>query len=134
MHANIYIFKTFRPGPNVAATFGSGPNIAAIFVLYTGQNMDATFGPRKDIIWHGGTEYGSHILSGRTKYGSHIWSRTKFGCHNRSAGQFISRTFCAVAARTPIAHRFSAHRMLSNQFTQHLKEKCTRFKCACTNM
>ena len=29
--------------------------------------MDATFGPRADIIWHGGTEYGSHTLSGRTK-------------------------------------------------------------------
>ena len=30
--------------------------------------MDAIFGPRADIIWHGKTEYGSHILSGRTKY------------------------------------------------------------------
>ena len=71
------------------------PNIAAIFGP-TGQNLDATFGSRADIIWHGGTEYGSHILSGRTKYGSHIWSRTKFGCHNRSAGHFSGRTFCAV--------------------------------------
>ena len=97
MHANIYIFKTFRPGPNVAATFGPGPNIAAILGP-TRQNLDATSGPRADIIWHGGTEYGSHILSGRTKYGSHIWSRTKFGCHNRSTGQFqfSGRTFCAV--------------------------------------
>ena len=88
MHANIYIFKlgTFRPGPNVAATFCPGPNIAAIFSP-TGQNMDATFGPRADIIWHGGAEYGSHI-----------WSRTKFDCHNRSAGQFLGRTFCAVTA------------------------------------
>ena len=97
MHADIYIFKleTFRPGPNVATTFGPGPNIAAIFGP-TRQNLDATFGPRADIIWHGGTEYGSHILSGRTKYGSHIWSRTKFGCHDRSAGQYLGRTFCAV--------------------------------------
>ena len=94
MHANIYIFKlgTFRPGPNVAATFGPGLYIFGP----TGQNMDATFGPRADIIWHVGTEYGSHILSGRTKYGSHIWSQTKFGCHNRSAGQFLGKTFCAV--------------------------------------
>ena len=87
--------QTFGPGPNVAATFGPGTNIAAIYGP-TGQNMDATFGPRAGIIWHGGTEYGSHILSGRTKYGSQIWSRTKFGCHNRSAGQFSGRTFCAV--------------------------------------
>ena len=52
--------------------------VAAIFGP-TRQNLDATFGPRADIIWHGGTEYGSHILSGRTKY----------GCHNLSAGQFF---------------------------------------------
>ena len=64
---------TFGPGPNVAATFGPGPSGP------TGQNMDAIFGPQADIMWHDGTEYGSHIL---TKYGSHIWSRTKFGCHN----------------------------------------------------
>ena len=51
---------TFGPGPNVAATFGP---VAAIFGP-TGQNMDAIFGPGADIIWHGGTEYGSHILSG----------------------------------------------------------------------
>ena len=67
--------------------------------------MDATFGPRADIIWHGGTEYGSHILSGRTKYGSQIWSRTKFGCHNRSAGQFSGRTFCAVTGAATTAFR-----------------------------
>ena len=85
MYANIYIlnWEHFVPDrPNVAATFGQ--NMDATF----GQNMDATFGPRVDIIWHGGTENGSHILSSRTKYGSHIWSRTKFDCHNRSAGQF----------------------------------------------
>ena len=63
---------TFGPGPNVAATFGpvaaifgpTGQNMDAIFGP-TGQNMDAIFGPGADIIWHGGTEYGSHILSGR---------------------------------------------------------------------
>ena len=54
---------TFGPGPNVAATFGPGPIIAAIHVFDpTGQNMDAILGPQADIIWHGGTEYGSHIL------------------------------------------------------------------------
>ena len=44
--------------------FGPGPNIAAIFGP-TGQNMDAVFGPRADIIWHGGTEYGSQCRINR---------------------------------------------------------------------
>ena len=61
----------------MAATFGPGPNVA-------------------NIIWHGGTEYGSHILSGRTKYGSYNWSRIKCGCRNRSTGQFLGRTVCAM--------------------------------------
>ena len=95
MYANIFLIGNISSRTNIAAKFGPGPNMAAIFGP-TGQNMDATFGPRADIIWHGRTEYGSHILSGRTKYGSHIWSRTKFGSHNRSAGQFLGRTFCAV--------------------------------------
>ena len=56
----------------------------------TGQNMAAIFGSGADIIWHGGTEYCSHIMSGRTKY----------GCHNWSAGQFLGRTFCAVTVHT----------------------------------
>ena len=73
--------------------------MAAIFGP-TGQNMAAIFGPGADIIWHGGTEYGSHIMSSRTKYGCHIWSRTKCGCHNWSAGQFLSRTFCAVTGNS----------------------------------
>ena len=51
---------TFGPRPNVAATFGPGPNIAAIFGP-TRQNMDAIFGPRADIIWHGRTKYGRFI-------------------------------------------------------------------------
>ena len=100
MYANIFLIGNISSRTNIAAKFGPGPNMAAIFGP-TGQNMDATFGPRADIIWHGRTEYGSHILSGRTKYGSHIWSRTKFGCHNRSAGQFLGRTFCAVTGPLP---------------------------------
>ena len=34
-----------------------------IYIGPTGQNLDATCVSRADIIWHGGTEYGSHILS-----------------------------------------------------------------------
>ena len=100
MYANIFLIGNISSRTNIAAKFGPGPNMAAIFGP-TGQNMDATFGPRADIIWHGRTEYGSHILSGRTKYGSHIWSRTKFGSHHRSAGQFLGRTFCAVTGLVP---------------------------------
>ena len=56
--------------------------------------MAVIFGPGADIIWHGGTEYGSHIMSGRTKYGCRIRSRTICGCHNWSAGHFLG--ICAV--------------------------------------
>ena len=93
MYANIYIFKWEHLVPDQMSL----PHFLRDHIFGpTGQNMEAIFGPRADIIWHGGTKYGSHILSGRTKYGSHIWFRTKFGCHNRSVGQFLGRAFCAV--------------------------------------
>ena len=64
--------------------------------IWSGSKYGSHIWSWADIIWHGGTEYGSHILSGRTKYGSYNWSRIKCGCCNRSTGQFLGRTVCAM--------------------------------------